>query len=327
MNTLRGCDVSKYQSLSDLEAHINEFDWIGIACTDGLGQPNTLYADQVALARKYNKPVLHYHYFEPADDPTAQWNNFKSHALLKVGDNIALDVEATQGLGYNEIAAECVTWLNLGKSVASPWIYLNGYWKRMLANTPSAAALEQYPLWEAFYSYNANVFPAATPWKVLTAAQYSDKLDGIFDGDTFLGDWNAWNALAVKGNVPVPVHSSPPPAPVPHAPTPIPHNAPPRVETYTVKAGDSLSAIASRYGTTWQELATLNHISNPNLIYPGQVLRIQNGTVQVRTYTVHPGDSLSSIAAKYGTSWQAIATANHIANPNLIYPGQVLTIP
>lgn len=43
---------------------------------------------------------------------------------------------------------------------------------------------------------------------------------------------------------------------------------------YTVKAGDTLSGIASRYGTTYQKLAQINGLSNPNLIYPGQKIRI-----------------------------------------------------
>lgn len=46
-----------------------------------------------------------------------------------------------------------------------------------------------------------------------------------------------------------------------------------------------------------------------------------------RTYTVQSGDTLSAIAAKFGTSVQAIATANKIADPRTIHPGQVLVIP
>ena len=48
----------------------------------------------------------------------------------------------------------------------------------------------------------------------------------------------------------------------------------PAARTYTVRAGDNLSAIAAKYGTTYQALAAKNGISNPNLIYPGQVLKI-----------------------------------------------------
>ena len=98
--------------------------------------------------------------------------------------------------------------------------------------------------------------------------------------------------------------------------------------TYTVVAGDTLSAIASKYGTTYQKIASDNGIANPNLIYPGQVLKIVTGTNagNTTTYTVVAGDTLSAIAKKYGTTYQKIASDNGILNPNLIYPGQVLKI-
>ncbi|MBN2358651.1 MAG: LysM peptidoglycan-binding domain-containing protein, partial [Deltaproteobacteria bacterium] len=48
--------------------------------------------------------------------------------------------------------------------------------------------------------------------------------------------------------------------------------------TYTVQPGDTLSSIAARHGTTWQELQRLNNISNPNLIYANQVLRLPGGS-------------------------------------------------
>lgn len=44
---------------------------------------------------------------------------------------------------------------------------------------------------------------------------------------------------------------------------------------YTVQSGDTLSNIASKYGTTYQKIAQLNGMSNPNLIYVGQKLRIK----------------------------------------------------
>lgn len=101
---------------------------------------------------------------------------------------------------------------------------------------------------------------------------------------------------------------------------------------YIVKKGDTLSGIASRYGTTYQVLASYNGISNPNLIGVGQVIKIPNGTMShitntsTRTYIVKSGDTLSNIAKKYGTTYQKIAKDNNISNPNKIYPGQKLTI-
>jgi LysM repeat protein len=109
----------------------------------------------------------------------------------------------------------------------------------------------------------------------------------------------------------------------------------PTASTYTVKAGDTLSKIAAKFGTTYQELAKLNGIANPNKIYPGQVLKLTRSastgnsapkSAVAATYTVKAGDTLSAIAAKFGTTYQKLAALNGIANPNLIYPGQVLKI-
>lgn len=101
----------------------------------------------------------------------------------------------------------------------------------------------------------------------------------------------------------------------------------PATSTYTVRSGDTLSSIASKFGTSYQALASLNGISNPNLIYVGQVLRV-NGSASNSSvyYTVRAGDNLSAIASRYGTSYQSIASLNGLSNPNLIYAGQTLRI-
>lgn len=95
---------------------------------------------------------------------------------------------------------------------------------------------------------------------------------------------------------------------------------------YTVQKGDTLSGIAIRYNTTYQELARINNISNPNLIYAGQVIKVPNNEVNVIEYIVQPGDNLSYIASRYGTTSQRLAQINNISNPNLIYPGQIIKI-
>lgn len=105
--------------------------------------------------------------------------------------------------------------------------------------------------------------------------------------------------------------------------------------TYRVVAGDTLSSIAARFGTTWTAIASANHLANPNVIYPGQVLVIGGGSVASTaaasstaggTYTVRAGDTLSSIAARFGTTWTSLAAINRIANPNVIEVGQVLRL-
>lgn len=98
---------------------------------------------------------------------------------------------------------------------------------------------------------------------------------------------------------------------------------------YTVKSGDTLSKIARRYGTTVSNLAALNGIANPNQIVIGSTLcvKAQAPKPAGRCYTVKRGDTLYSIARKFGLTAACLAQANNIPNPNEIYAGRVLWIP
>lgn len=135
---------------------------------------------------------------------------------------------------------------------------------------------------------------------------------------------------------------------------------------YTVKEGDTLFTIAEKYyqdGNKFTEIAKVNNMGNVDMVVAGQVLEIPKLEVEVstspspspeisstptatgtgggnttiwgsrieeNTYTIQEGDWLSKIAGRaYGDvySFQKIAQANNIVNPDLIYPGQVLTIP
>jgi spore coat assembly protein SafA len=96
--------------------------------------------------------------------------------------------------------------------------------------------------------------------------------------------------------------------------------------SHTVHSGETLSAIARRYGTDVATLARLNDIRNPNLIFAGQQLRLPEGAAQ--GYRVEHGDTLGAIATRFGVGLNALVSANpQIANPNRIYPGDQLTIP
>jgi LysM repeat protein len=124
--------------------------------------------------------------------------------------------------------------------------------------------------------------------------------------------------------------------------------------TYTVQLGDTLAEIADRFDVTVDALARANNISNQALIRPGQVLTIPAaGPVPTtvaqgptatwtpialatwtstpvagsQTYTVKAGDTLSTIAARFGVTVAALVQANGISDPTLIRVGQVLIIP
>lgn len=102
------------------------------------------------------------------------------------------------------------------------------------------------------------------------------------------------------------------------------NNAQATASTYTVRSGDSLSAIAAKFGTTVGALQSANNIHNANLIYPGQILRVSGQATAQRTYTVRSGDNLSVIASRLGTTVGHLQSINGIRNANLIYPGQTL---
>lgn len=102
------------------------------------------------------------------------------------------------------------------------------------------------------------------------------------------------------------------------------NNAQATSSTYVVRSGDSLSAIASRFGTTVGALQTANSIRNANLIYSGQVLKVGGQVTIMSVYTVRVGDNLSTIASRLGTTVSHLQSVNGIRNANLIYAGQTL---
>ena len=98
--------------------------------------------------------------------------------------------------------------------------------------------------------------------------------------------------------------------------------------THRVRSGETLSAIAARHGTSVEKLARLNHLRDPNLIVAGSRLRLGgSGGRGGRTYTVARGDTLSAIAARFGTSVTALARVNRLNDPNMIVAGTRLRVP
>ena len=111
--------------------------------------------------------------------------------------------------------------------------------------------------------------------------------------------------------------------------------AAPRVTTttYRVRGGDTLSAIASRTKTPLKTLYSLNRLGPRSVIHPGQSLKVR-GTAPAKhaaprttAYTVRPGETLSEIAARTGSTVAALAKTNHLRNPNALVAGQQLRLP
>ncbi len=118
-------------------------------------------------------------------------------------------------------------------------------------------------------------------------------------------------------------------------------------QVYTVQKGDTLSTIASMYGTSWKKLAEFNGLSDPNKLRVGQELRIPSSlgapaarpsaapsskkapTTPIKqggSYVIQKGDSLSRIAVRSGVSIAELKAANNLTSDRII-AGKSLTIP
>ena len=103
--------------------------------------------------------------------------------------------------------------------------------------------------------------------------------------------------------------------------------------SHTVRGGETLSEIAKDHGVSIQAIAAANGITNPNRIREGQALEIPGrggggGAAKAAParHIVRPGESLATIAKRYGTTVEALARANGITNPNRIYAGAALLL-
>ena len=156
--------------------------------------------------------------------------------------------------------------------------------------------------------------------------------------------------LDIPGAVAAPTAEPSPAAPPNEAPAPEqPPVEPPAAEqpaaapaapaasaptTYAVQAGDALASIAARVGLNWQTLAQWNGLSGKSILQVGQVLRLTAPTqpaVAANTpapavYRVRSGDSLSSIAARFGLTWQTLAQINGLDRTSVLRVGQTLRL-
>lgn len=93
---------------------------------------------------------------------------------------------------------------------------------------------------------------------------------------------------------------------------------------YTVAEGDNLTIISKKLGVSIDHLININNIKNPNLIYPGQILKYNENENNYKVYEVNEGDSLWSISKKLNVDIDYLIKTNGITNPDIIFPKQIL---
>jgi LysM repeat protein len=202
--------------------------------------------------------------------------------------------------------------------------------------------------------------PTATPLSVPTAAPAAGAAEAAGPGNKYIVRWgDTLFSIAQRFGVTVDAIKQAngltgdfitvgqeltiPGATIPQEPGPGgPPPSPGRPGIHIVQPGENLFRIALRYDTTVERLAEANHIINPWFIYVGQELVIPNagdGPLPPYhdgpdgpgrpdgTYVVQPGDTLYSIAVRFGTTVHALVVANNLPSPDMIYVGQILSVP
>lgn len=332
---LKGVDVSYWNPVGTGDG---DYDFVICKATgsDAGNYVDTKCDQHYQRAKAQGKLLGVYHFANPnAGSAESQAQFFVDNIQGYIGEAIlVLDWE----YGNTSDVAWAKAWLDKVYALTGvkPLIYMSG----SVANSYdwSSVVKGDYGLWEAYwpdkYQYswdwptspNEMTYPIGK-WPFWAIWQFSSR-NGQLDCDIAQMDREGWMKYAAKNGQPAPA-PTPTPAPAP-APAPAPQ---PSYVTYTVQPGDSLSSIAAKYGTTWQKIYADNKAvigGDPNRIYAGQVLKIYTSGSAPKDeavyYTIKPGDTLSGIAAKFGTTWQKLAEMNGIENPDLIFPSVTIRV-
>lgn len=320
---LNGIDISNWQQGIDLSKV--PCDFVIAKATQGTGYVSSDCSRQVEQALALGKCVGIYHYVG-GGNAVGEADYFVDNCRNWVGKVVfCLDWESEQNAAWgNEAYLEQVAARVKERIGVPPVIYVQA---SRYQQVKAVADRQNCGLWIAQYAdMNATGYQQ-TPWNEgaysCAIRQYSSagRLDGWggnLDLNKFYGDRAAWSKYAGGNGASVrPASTAPAAQPVQSR------------RTYTVQAGDTLSGIAAKFGVSTSQISGYRS-GNPNLIYPGETLTIGGAAAPTQsagtTYIVQSGDTLSGIAAKFGTTYQALAAKNGIANPNLIYPGQVLRV-
>ncbi|MGG3662510.1 GH25 family lysozyme [Bacillus gobiensis] len=324
INISKGIDVSHWQG---------DIDW-GKVAADGISfaflkaTEGTRYVDPTLYknadgARSAGIKVGAYHFarFGSKEEAQAEANHFLNTAKKTIlSYPLVLDLEINQKkVSKSDLTDAAVFFLEeLEKSGNFAMLYTG---KSFLESALDETKLEPYAKWIA--RYNNELGRAADIW------QYSSKgkVNGIqgnvdmnlcyLDGlPAMVGGGLKQDSVKPSKPVQKPTHEKP--------------SSAPKQTVYTIERDDTLSGIANRFKTSVKALQSLNDIKNPNLIHPGQKLKVfgsvSKPAAKQEYYTIKSGDTLSGIAAKHNSSVKQLQAWNHIKNANKIYAGQKIRV-
>ncbi len=320
-----GIDVSNWQGYVDYrKVAASGIQVVYMKASQGTTFKDPYFDTNYTNAKANGLKVGFYHYLTATTTQAAeqQARFFVSVISGKIPDcKLVMDYETFGGVGIAQRNAIARVFLEtVGRLTNKPVIVYSDLSNAI--STFNSTIAQNYQLWLAYYGDYNRLNNVTTSWANWIGVQYTSMgevpgVNGYVDRNNFTRD------IFIGENTAIPEMEDV-----------VSSNNTQTIE-YTVERGDTLYAISRRYGTTVQQIAELNNISNPNLIFPGQVLKIitnsdvpgqETGGTGCVIYTVQRGDTLSKIAQRFESTVQQIATINKIANVNLIYPGQQLKI-
>jgi lysozyme len=315
---IKGIDVSKWQGNINWEdVKKDGIEFAIIRASYGKESVDPCFQINIEGAKKAGIHVGAYHYCYAKSIQEAEIE--AKHFIDTITGHefeypLAVDIEdkSLENLNKDTLTDITNTFLNVVKSAGyKTMVYANKYW---FENKLAIDKLLEHKIWIARYNDRLDYNNRYDIW------QYSSngKIAGI-NGNVDLNycytdiinknNKLEINLLSTKQNI-------------------TKNNNTPML-IYTVKAGDTLYEISQKYNTTIDKIVSLNNIKNPNLIYPGQKLKLNSTSkenAKLTYYIVKSGDNLTKIANKYNISVNDLVKKNNIKNPNLIYPGQKLLI-
>lgn len=319
--SIKGLDVSEFQGIIDWEqVKAAGYQFAMIRAGYGFGTLDQQFQRNAAECNRIGLPIGVYWFCYALTPETARQ---EAEGCIRAISGYRLDYPVCYDIEQATINYAAQNGVTVTKDLATRFIqsfcnrveelgyFAMFYSNRNFLNTyfPNDLA-ERYALWYAYYNTQFDNTQCGI-W------QYTDQgnvpgIAGNVDLDVSFSDYPSIIYQAGLNHLNGP------------APTPPPAQ---NYITYVVQPGDTLSGIAARYGTNYQTLAALNRLTNPNLIYPGQTIRVpEGGAPGARYYTVQPGDTLSGIALRFGTTVSSLQRLNSITDPNLIYAGSTIRI-
>ena len=319
--TYEGIDVSNWQGYIDYNAVRNDgVDLVYIKSSQGSNYKDPYFDINYENAKANGLKVGAYH-FVTARSITEAQNEARFFASIISGKQLdcklAMDFEEFGDLNSSQINDISRAFLEELKNITGKdtIVYSDLY------NAQNTFRLSNDdPLWIAFYGNYQELENINTDWRTWEGQQYTDV--GRVNGVNGHVDRNIFTQEIILGDA----------SEIPQTEAPAEGNPSERI-TYTVQSGNTLWQIAREYGVTIDEIANLNNIQNPNLIFPGEQLTIVTNTNFDKVhalgkifYTVQSGDTLSELAIRFDTTVESIVNLNNIQNPNLIFVGQRLRI-